>query len=179
MIIKNILVFVAIGVSLQLSSCKDNSTSPNTPEKKNYPVVINELMASNELTIKDPQGKYEDWVELYNTSDVAVNLDTCYLSDKIDNPTKWRFPTGTIIEPKGYLMVWCDEDSLDAGLHADFKLAKEGEGVYLFTKEATGNVMLDSTSFGELDKDVSWGRLPNGTGSFKSFTTPTPGGENK
>ena len=29
-------------------------------------LVINEFMASNSSCIRDPQGQYDDWVELYN-----------------------------------------------------------------------------------------------------------------
>src|SRR4030042_259586 len=30
------------------------------------PLVINEVMASNSKTKADPQGQYDDWVEIYN-----------------------------------------------------------------------------------------------------------------
>ncbi|MCJ7674344.1 MAG: dockerin type I domain-containing protein, partial [Sedimentisphaerales bacterium] len=29
-------------------------------------IVINEVLASNATTTKDPQGQYDDWIELYN-----------------------------------------------------------------------------------------------------------------
>ena len=30
------------------------------------PLVINELMASNSSNIQDPQGQYDDWIEIHN-----------------------------------------------------------------------------------------------------------------
>src|SRR6185503_16434557 len=40
----------------------------------NTPVILNEFMASNTSTIADPQGEYDDWIELHNLTDQPVNL---------------------------------------------------------------------------------------------------------
>jgi len=50
-----------------------------------------------------------------------------YLSDNYTVPQKWQFPENTVIQPGGYLVVWADEDSGQAGLHASFKLSQSGE----------------------------------------------------
>ena len=34
-------------------------------------VLINEVMASNTKTFADPQGDFDDWIELYNAGDTA------------------------------------------------------------------------------------------------------------
>jgi hypothetical protein len=60
------------------------------------PVVINELMALNTSSLLDPQGGYDDWIELHNSSDAAIDITGMYLSDKENNPRKWTFPEGTI-----------------------------------------------------------------------------------
>ena len=36
------------------------------------PIVINELMAANDTTLQDPQGEYDDWIELLNLSDQEI-----------------------------------------------------------------------------------------------------------
>ena len=69
------------------------------------PVVINELMASNTKSLADPQGDNDDWIELHNVSDYAVNLSGMYLSDNQNNPRKWQFPDDTQIAAGGYLIV--------------------------------------------------------------------------
>ena len=142
-------------------------------------VVINELMADNDNTIADPQGDYDDWLELHNLTDSPVVLTGMYLSDKEDNPTKWAFPENTEIPANGYLIVWLDEDGEDApdGLHANFKLSKGGEIVMLVDTDANGNQVLDSITFGEQETDVAFGRWPNGTGEFQ-VVAATPGAEN-
>ncbi|MDE0481083.1 MAG: lamin tail domain-containing protein [Candidatus Poribacteria bacterium] len=142
------------------------------------PVVINELMADNDNTVPDPQGDYDDWLELHNRTDMALPLTGLYLSDKEDNPTKWAFPENTVIPANGYLIVWLDEDHDDEnateGLHANFKLSKGGETVMLVDTDARGNQVLDSVTFGEQETDVAYGRLPNGTGDFQVLQA-TPG----
>ena len=143
------------------------------------PVVINELMADNDNIIADPQGDYDDWLELHNLTDNAVLLTGMYLSDKEGEPTKWQFPENTEIPANGYLIVWLDENGEDApdGLHANFKLSKGGETVMLVDTDARGNTVLDSVTFGEQETDVAFGRLPNGTGDFQVVES-TPGAEN-
>ncbi len=96
------------------------------------PVVINELMASNTKTVKDQQNQYDDWIELFNTSSDTVSLAGMFLSDELMPKQKWKIPAKTVIPPRGYLLVWADEDTLDVGgLHANFKLSKSGEVVFL------------------------------------------------
>ena len=144
-------------------------------------VVINELMADNDNIIADPQGDYDDWLELYNLTDSAVLLTGMYLSDKEDNLTKWEFPENTEIPANGYLIVWLDEDHDDEnateGLHANFKLSKSGETVILVGTDAHGNRVLDSVTFEEQETDVALGRLPDGTGDFQ-VVQATPGAQN-
>ena len=148
---------------------------------KGSPVVINELMADNDNIAMDPQGDNDDWIELFNRTDSPVDLTGMYLSDKVDNPTKWQFPDGTEIAANGYLIVWCDEDHDDEaateGLHSNFKLSKSGETVLLVGPDANDNMVLDTVVFGEQETDVAYGRIPNGTGDFQ-IVAATPSAEN-
>ena len=146
------------------------------PSVNGLSVVINELMADNDNILADPQGDYDDWLELHNLTDSPVVLTGMYLSDKEDEPTKWAFPENTEIPANGYLIVWLDEDIDDVeGLHADFKLSKSGEIVTLV--DTDGIQVLDSITFGEQATDTALGRFPDGTGGFQ-VVQPTPGSEN-
>lgn len=126
-------------------------------------VVVNELMASNKTTVQDQDGGYDDWIELYNNTDRDINLEGYLLSDNPSKPAKWTFPNA-VIQARGYLIVWADEELDQDGLHADFKLSASGESVVL--SSPTG-VVLDEVTFPELGEDVAYGRFPNGTGAFK------------
>ena len=143
------------------------------------PVIINELMASNTKSLTDPQGDNDDWIELHNVSDSAVNLSGMYLSDNQNNPRKWQFPDDTQIAPGGYLIIWADEDgNAKPGLHANFKLSRNGETVMLVDTDQRGNQVLDVIKFKEQGEDVALGRVPNGTGDFMSLEG-TPGTQNQ
>ncbi|MEW5801388.1 MAG: CotH kinase family protein [bacterium] len=143
------------------------------------PVVINEVMAKNEATIQDPQGEYEDWIELLNVGDQRIDLSGMYLSDTEDTPRKWKIPQGTTLDPGAYLIIWADEDDNDTpGLHANFKLSTDGESVMLVNTDELGNDLIDLVAFGKQEANVSYGRNPNGTGPFQILPWPTPNGDN-
>jgi len=128
-------------------------------------VVINEFMASNDLIASDQDGEFDDWIELYNNTEGDISLGGYYLSDKMDEPGKWQFPD-TIIKAGGYLMVWADKDTLQSGLHANFKLSASGEDLILSNQDGD---LVDQVSFYLQTTDISTGRNPNGTGIFMAM----------
>jgi spore coat protein CotH len=136
-------------------------------------VVINELLASNDTTVADQDGEYDDWVELYNTGDQDIPLLGTFLTDDEANLYKWAFPD-TSIAAHDYLIIWVDDDVEQAGLHAPFKLSAGGESVLLV--DQSGGI-IDDIDFGAQDTDISFGRYPNGSGPFRQMT-PTFSAEN-
>ena len=143
-------------------------------------VLINEVLASNSTTNKDPQGHYDDWIELYNAGDSIVDTGGRYLTDDPDNPTKWRIPLGrrpeTAIAPGGYLLIWLDGDAEDPGFHANFRLSSAGVRVALF--DSVGKTLLDCVEFGDQLPDVSYGRDPDQLDQWQYLGVPTPGAKN-
>jgi hypothetical protein len=145
----------------------------------NSPVVISEVMASNFSVLADPQGEYDDWIELHNLTAVEVDLTGRYLSDEPNNPRKWAFPAGTKIPADGYLLVWADEDgAATAGLHASFKLSAEGEEVFLADTDENFNAILDHVSFGPQQTDLSYQRS-GADADVWVIAAPTPGSANQ
>ena len=144
------------------------------------PLLLNELLASNDTGVRDPQGEFEDWVELVNVSDSAFDAAGLFLTDDPANPTKWRVPTGlpalTTVPANGYLVVWLDNDVGDSGLHANFKLSAGGELVALYASDGTTRV--DEVVFGKQVTDVSFGRYPNADRHWRQLAEPTPAAEN-
>ncbi|WCO00646.1 CotH kinase family protein [Psychroserpens ponticola] len=126
-------------------------------------LVINELMASNATTAVDQDGEYDDWVELYNNSSQTVSLDNLYLSDDPTDLLAWQFPSGITIAPNEYLIVWCDKDDEQVGLHADLKFSSGGESAILSYADGT---IIEDITFGEQTEDMGYARNPNGTGDF-------------
>ena len=138
-------------------------------------IVINEFMASNSSIESDPQGHYDDWIELYNTDSVSVNIGGMYLTDNLLSPNEWQIPDSTIIPAGGYLLIWADDEMDDDGLHAGFKLSGNGEEIGLFDVDGT---LIDRITFGEQTTDVSYGRFPDASDNWRFFDVPTPGAEN-
>lgn len=137
-------------------------------------LVINEFMASNDETVADQDGEFEDWVELYNNGSSSIDLEGYSLSDDGTDLMQWVFPAGTVIEANGYLTIWTDDDEDQEGLHANFKLSASGETLFLV--DSTGGIV-DEVTFADQSADVSYGRYPNGTGDFQLMTS-TFGSEN-
>lgn len=107
----------------------------------NKGIVINELMASNTKSVKDQDGEFDDWIELYNKSNEYIDISRWILTDNPANLDKYRFPDNTILEPNQYLIVWADEDGKQTGYHANFKLSASGEEILLL--DSTG-LLVDS-----------------------------------
>jgi hypothetical protein len=142
-------------------------------------VVINEFMALNDSTITNKFGKYEDWIELYNTNSFSVSLKGWYLTDDAGKLNKWKFPTNAIttIAGKGFLLVWADNKSYSVTnneLHASFSLS--GDGEYLALVKPDGVTVVSSFAPIQQYADMSYGIGANGEQRY--FDVPTPGKTN-
>ncbi|MCC5918408.1 MAG: CotH kinase family protein [Cryomorphaceae bacterium] len=137
-------------------------------------VVLNELVSSNYNTIHDEDYDAEDWIEIYNAGTDTINLQGFGLSDNASMPFRWVFPE-VLLPPDTFLIVWAsgkNRDSVGAPLHTNFSISSSGEEIVL-----TDNlgVQVDFLPPVALQRDVSYGRFPNGTGSWTYFHQPTPG----
>ena len=139
---------------------------------------INEFLATNDTTNQDPQGDYDDWIEIYNSSTETIDLSGYYLTDDLDDLTQWSFPQGTTINGGGYLLIWADKDTefnntLNSEFHANFKLSADGESIGLIQDD--GTTIIDSITFNEQISDISYGRYPDGGNYWYPMNTPSEG----
>ncbi|WP_197088536.1 LamG-like jellyroll fold domain-containing protein [Rufibacter radiotolerans] len=142
-----------------------------------YSLAINEVMASNSLTVADEDGAFSDWVEVMNYGQADINLEGLGLSDDYDLPFKWVFPA-KILKPGEFLLVWASsKNRVDPtkALHTNFAIGASGEEVLM---TAPGGVRIDEMAPTAMTLDVSYGRTPDGTGTFGFFNSPTPGVSN-
>ena len=146
----------------------------------NITLVINELMADNTGSARDQDGDDDDWIEIYNSGDSAVNIGGMYLSDNQSAADGWRVPDNnpsvTTIPPKGFLLIWADGETNEGTLHTNFKLGSDGENIRLFASD--GKTLIDEVTFEPQSEDRSYGRLPDGSGSWQTLAAPTPGKSN-
>lgn len=132
-------------------------------------LCINEIMA---------KGDGEDWVELYNAADSAVDLTGMGLSDDTDHPRRWQFPEGAIIPAKGYVTVLLTGKGGDSGIHngrycADFALS-DGETAVLARPDGT---LMDKVTLFEQHHNISYGRA-EGQERYRYFPEATPSAAN-
>lgn len=132
--------------------------------------IITEFMASNQTTIADPDlNAYVDWIELFNSTDTAILLKGYSLTDEFDEPKKWEIQDSIFINSREYLLFWADDEDFYA--HTNFKLDKDGEGIWIFNVDGE---MVDGLNFPQQSEDVSYGRDKTFS-TWKFFETPTPG----
>ncbi|MBP8791419.1 MAG: OadG family protein [Breznakibacter sp.] len=141
---------------------------------------INEVLVVNDSNYVDGFGQHSPWVEIFNTAYNSVDIGGLYLTDDLNNPTKYRIPKGqtsTIIPTRGYIVFFGDNNPTNGILHLNFDF-RESSMIALF--EGNGKTLIDSVHLSKNQKsDISWGRSINGTGDWVSFENTTPNASNE
>jgi len=98
--------------------------------------LITEFLASNGTPWypTNPDSNW-DWIEIYNPTTEAINLEGWHLTDDRGDLDKWTFPAGVVLEPDAYKVVFASglangDPAHPADLHANFKLSA-GDPEYL------------------------------------------------
>jgi len=137
-------------------------------------VVVNEVLASNVNSVFDKgQFNFSGYIELYNKNDFSVDITNYYITNDISRQTRYKFPSGIIIQPKQFLKVICDEANY--WLHTNFKLDADGGIIILSNSNLQ---VVDSVSFRRQYPDISIGRKPDGAAGWTYLAYPTPGAKN-
>lgn len=136
-------------------------------------ILITEFMAVNSNNIVDEDGEHTDWLEIYNNTDAAINLEGWFLTDDAKVLKKWSFPAVTL-NSGAYLVIFAsDKNRVDPtkNLHTNFKLS--GSGEFLAISEPDSTVSHSYTPlFPAQRQDVSYGFFQ---GQYVYFSTATPG----
>lgn len=140
-----------------------------------YPLSINEVLPSNHKGCADSAGERNDWVELYNGGSEAIDLGGFSMTDDTASPTKSVFPNGLTIAAGGVLLLWADKSPDQGPTHLKFKLGSTGEEVVLYDPDRK---LVDQFRWTNADTDVSYARIPDGTGEFVRCGRPTCGAPN-
>ena len=142
-------------------------------------LVINELMQSNVDCIMDDLNDFPDsWVELYNSSDVAVNLAGYKLGIDNDAKTAWPLPNKEL-QPGEHILICCDKvgSNAETGIHTDFRLESgKGGSVFLFQGEVIIDQLIGLKK--QPAPNISYGRETDGSDVWGYMLTPTPGENN-
>jgi hypothetical protein len=144
-------------------------------------IFINEFVASN-ITYLDEFGDKDDWIEIYNSNSVPVNIGGLFVTDLFSWKGQYKIPTSdpskTTIPAKGYLLLWADGEPAEGILHITPKLSNNGERIGLYQLVGTDTLVVDTLSFGIQSANISMGRFPDGSPNLVFFNPPTPKAKN-
>jgi len=145
-------------------------------------LYINEVMAVNSTVIADVNEQYDDWIELYNSTDTPIDVGGLYVTDDLSQLQLCQIPltdaARTTVPPHGFLLLWADQSREQGLLHLDLKLGKAGEELGLVQNVDGTPALIDQLSFGLQQPDVSFGRAQDGSDELVAMTLPTPGSPN-
>ncbi len=171
-----VVIALAVGVAVYFFNSEENTKSVKSGGATG--VIINEVMTSNSGFLPDGSGDFPDWIELYNPTDEAIDLEGYGLSDDEKEPIKYALPAITI-EPGSYLIVFASGKAISsvdsAYQHTNFKLSAKGD-LIIFSNRA--GVELDRIELGAIPTNESVGRNPDNPEEIESYTQSTPGFEN-
>lgn len=165
-------------MAVLLGACGEE-TPPRLPLALPAQIEVTELASSNvgggPGAARDEFGEYDDWIELHNKSDVAVDLAGLWISDTLANPQRYQLPTDQVIplEAGAYLLFFADGETFQGPRHLPFSLDKDGEGLVVSTS-TRGQVA--AFTFPKLMAGHSFARGQDGR--WGVCLTPTPGAAN-
>ena len=137
--------------------------------------VVNEILASNQAVLADPEGEFDDWVEIYNPEGTDLDLRGYFFSDDPEEPTKWRIAgeEAVVVPANGYVLLWLDGDTEAGTTHLPFRLNAEGDFFLLTSHD--GVTVLEEIALPLQHPDISYGRTAGGGETFRYLINPTPG----
>jgi len=139
---------------------------PREVEAPDSHVVINEVSA-------DRDASAGDWIELYNSGSMPVDLSNAYLSNDRLELLKFKIPNGTILHPGQFWAVSEGKSSSEFGFALDFA----DETVYLTA--ATDDIrpvplrVLDAFRYETMAPEITLGRFPDGSDRIGHLSTKT------
>ncbi len=123
-------------------------------------VYISEFIADNKSSLLTADGEGSDWIELHNDGTTEADISGWYLTDDSSNLTAWMIPSGTVIAPDGYLIIFADKTPLPIiknELHTNFRLSAEGEYLALVKSDGITIACDFAPAYPPQYKDVGYG----------------------
>ncbi|MCP4313659.1 MAG: T9SS type A sorting domain-containing protein [Bacteroidetes bacterium] len=143
--------------------------TPGQMNSRRFPVTglyINEFMAKNETAVSDGFGEFDDWVEIYNGNDSAVDLGGIYFMLGNHDPKLSMIPLyrkdSTSIGAGSYKLFWADKDPEQGILHTDFNIPSSGGSIGLAQVIDKDIYPINQIAFGLQNADLAFGRYPDG-----------------
>jgi len=159
-------VVLAVGVFISVNSL--NAQSIND-------LRINEVMLFNTNNYTDNFGQRGAWIEIMNMGYNSVNLANCYLTNDLNEPKKYKIPSGdpiSIIPLRQFIVFFADNKTEHGTLHLNFTLDSTHRFIALVS--SNGSTIIDSVTVPVLAANQVYSRMPDGSSNWEvsNFTTP-------
>ena len=137
-------------------------------------LIISEFMPKNTCTYASEDGRFSDWIELYNSSDSVIDLSLFCLSDREDDLTRYTLPQG-YINPGEYIVILCDKEKTGSAQQLTLPFGLSTKGGKLFLSSIAGEIY-DQADYKACDDDRSF--ICGEEAAFIETDCPTPGFSN-
>lgn len=160
-----------IGIFILSSCSNDNETPELPPDETNYAgLVLNEICG-----LQEPD---DDWIEIFNTTDKAIDISGVQIiktDENGDKKTIYTVPENTTITAKGYKVAATLSGELSAGISNSKQIGitlVKPDGVTAIDKfDRNTNIGTDKSHA----SGGSYARIPNGSGNWAIVKTSTRG----
>ena len=133
----------------------------------NGQIVINEICPSNVTTIQNSDGKYSDWIELFNNGGTPFDLAGYGLTDDLNSPYQFKFISHELAAGNSILIFASDSNSNAVVDHYEMAVDAHSDWKYVL-----GSTAID-TNWRNLDyDDIAWS-TGNGGFGFGDFDDGT------
>lgn len=130
------LSFLSASLALGVLPVTVSATSLGSDESGH--LVINEIMQSNIDLLMVEHDFPDSWVELYNPTGKAINIQGYRIGLTPDFESSYLSPKSHHVAAHGYRLVYCDKKGQDT--HTDFRLESTSGGcIYLFSQGVRRN----------------------------------------
>ncbi|MBN2611180.1 MAG: CotH kinase family protein [Bacteroidales bacterium] len=140
-------------------------------------IYLNEIASTTSL-FRDEFDEKSGFVELYNNTTSDIALFSYFISDKKGNLMRYAIPDSTVIPANGYITIFLDAEAKQGDMHASFKTDQDGETIFLSIKSGDAIEIIDSVNYNYIIENHSFGKYPDGTGSWQHMVNITPGSTN-
>lgn len=137
-------------------------------------LCINEIASANLGEAIDPSWNFGGWIELYNPTSKAVNLNGLVVTDAKGHRYTLTKDHGNV-PARGFRCLWFGHNDKDFPTQIDFKLDCDGGNISLLS---AGGDVLDAVSYPEAVSRTSWARTTDGGETWACCSWPTPAATN-
>lgn len=142
----------------ELNQPTPGQANRSQPRAARTALRLNEWMAS--------ASDNQDWIELFNTAPIPVDLSKMLLSDDPADPDRMSIANLSLIGPRSFQAFASSTSDPPGRNRLGFRLNASGETIVLATPD---EFPVDRVTFGAQTLDVSEGRFPDGSGQFRFF----------